>query len=152
MKNALTWKVYEYAHREKDKDWYWIVGISAFTIAVIALLLSNYLFVLIILLSTFSIMLFASRPPMILDVILNQKGITIHKHHFPFRYLECFHIEETENGNTLLLKSKKFFTPLISISLDGVDTEEVRKIFSKEVEEKFLEESAIQRVLEELWL
>jgi hypothetical protein len=89
----LSWTAPEYMHTEKSADWYWIVGIISATLAVIAIIFGNALFGVLILVSAFTLSMYASRPPHTLNITVSDKGVQVDNIFYPYNTLESFWIE-----------------------------------------------------------
>jgi hypothetical protein len=122
----ITWEAHEYVHAEKNRDWYWALGLIAIAGAVAALLFNNVLFAVLIIIASFSLALFASRKPDLVTFTLSQRGVRVDDDLYPFQSLESFGIDETPNKTPkLILKSNKIFSPGLVIPLEGIHPDEV---------------------------
>ena len=125
-----------------------MVWILAFGIFWTAYTLSNILFGIFILISAFSISIFASRKPNLININLSSEKITIGNKIFNFESLESFWIE----NNKILLKSRKKISTYIIIPLNPeVDTEEIKEYLLERLKEEKLKESFFQILLEKIW-
>src|SRR3989339_740914 len=93
MNETISWETIEYLHREKTNDWYWIVGIITVSVALIAIILNNVIFAILIIVSSFTLSLFASKKPEIITIEIGETGITVGKNNYPYKELESFWIE-----------------------------------------------------------
>ena len=151
-KTVLRWQAFEYIHREKTPDWYWAVGIIAVAIAVTAVLLSDVLFAILILLGAFSLALFAGREPLLVSFEINQKGIAINDLLYPYGTLDSFWVNDlpTEHTPKLLLKSKKVLVPHIVIPIENISPEEIREFLISKIKEEEQHEPPSQKLMEHL--
>jgi len=125
-RTPIEWEAYEYTHTEKDRDWYWALGLIAIAGAVAALLFNNVLFAVLIIAASFALALFASRKPDLVSFAITQRGVRIDDKLYPFQALESFSIdEESSHPPKLILESNKTFAPHLVIPLEGVDIDEV---------------------------
>lgn len=145
----LSWNTIEYLHQEKTTDWYWIVGIVTISIAIISIILNNIIFAILILVSSFTLMLFASRPPSEVEVDIDDLGIRVGNTIYPYKHLESFWVETRENNDRILLKSKKLFMPLIIIFIEEnqVRPGDVRGILLKHLPEEEHAEPFLEKLL-----
>lgn len=143
----LSWHTVEYWHTEKTSDWYWIVGIIAVSIALIALILGNVIFALLILVSAFTLSLFASRPPKVVEVSIDRMGVTFGNIHYPYVHLDSFWVETKEHHPKLLIKSKKVFMPYIVIFIHDVLPEDVRATMLHHLPEEEHSEPFLEKLL-----
>lgn len=148
MNEKISWKTIEYLHREKTSDWYWIVGIITISIALISIILNNVIFAILIIISSFTLSLFASKKPELITVDINNLGITVGKNHYPYKDLDSFWIETRDAHPRILFKSKKVFMPFIMVLLEDVEPESIRELLSKYL----LEEEHTEPLLEKLLL
>lgn len=150
MKENLAWKTHEYKHSYKTNDWFWILGIIGISLAVAAIIFGDVLFAVVILLATFGIALFAVRKPSLIHIEIGDKGIQVDKNFLPYHNLESFWIDESPEETKLFLKSKRFLMPLIVIPLLDHSEENASIKLSKHLKKEHLEESGLQKIMENL--
>ncbi|MEI6316473.1 MAG: hypothetical protein WCO65_01960 [bacterium] len=147
----ISWQIEEYSHREKTPDWYWALGIVAITGAIIAIMHHDVLFGIIIILGGFIMGYYAAREPDIIDVSINQDGITFNNHLFLFEKIKGFAVEEHTMGNKLLIETSRAVAPLISIPLpETLDTEGLHELLKTKIKEKDLHEPTAHRIIEHI--
>ncbi|MCK5021891.1 MAG: hypothetical protein KAR54_01425 [Candidatus Pacebacteria bacterium] len=148
--SEINWQAFEYEYNSKSTNWFWMVWILAFSIAMTAYLFNNLLFGVFVLVGAFSVSLFASRKPSLISFSLSKKGVLIKNNLIPFSTLESFWIEEDIN-NKILFKSEKKTSPYIVIPLDKeIDINEVRRYLLEYLEEIEHHESLLQVFMEKL--
>ncbi len=143
----LTWTAPEYMHTHKSADWYWIVGIISATLAVLAIVLGNTLFGILILVSAFTLSLYASRPPKMQEIKVSDKGVQVNNVFYPYSILESFWIEEKELHPRILLKPEHRFAPYIIILLGEVPAEEIRELLDQHLHEVKHSEPFLEKLL-----
>jgi hypothetical protein len=121
---SISWQIHEYEHYEKTPDWFWIVGIIGLTFAVLAVIFNNILFAVLIVVSTFSLIVFGNKEPHLLDCEINKKGVRVNKTIYPYANLEAFNVTEGHSPK-LLLKSSKLLMPMITIPIGDIDPDEI---------------------------
>ncbi|OHA93121.1 MAG: hypothetical protein A3H52_02080 [Candidatus Zambryskibacteria bacterium RIFCSPLOWO2_02_FULL_39_26] len=146
--SKLSWQASEYLYKEKTADWYWIVGIITVSVALIAIILNNVIFAILIIVSSFTLSLFASKKPAIIDIEISNHGVTVGKTHYVYKDLDSFWVETRENYPKILIKSKKVLMPYIIIFIENFSSEEVRDELLKYLPE----EEHIEPFLEKLLL
>lgn len=148
---ALQWNTSEYEHKERSSDWFWAVGIMTVAIAITAIIFNNILFAIVIILSGFGLALFAARHPKDVLVEINERGIRMDSHFYPYHSLESFWVdEEDEDYPKILLKSQKLIMPYIVIPIEEVSADKVRDTLSKFLPEVYHSESNLQKLIEYL--
>ena len=144
----IHWTGPEYIQREKGSEWYSAVTIVAVGIIISAILLSNYIFAVFILLAAFTLILFASKKPKTIEIKINEQGILCDKYFYPFGSLESFWIEENVDHHKIILKSKKILMPYISLPIPSDNVETVREFLRNYLTEQELHEPLLHRLME----
>lgn len=146
----IQWKTYEYNHRDKSSDWFWAVGIIAFSAAAAAVIFNNAIFAIFIILSAFTLCMYATRKPSLINIEINDKGIVVDKYIYFYKTLEKFWVAERKHGNIMILKSRKSILPFVTIQADQVDPKKIREYLSRYVEEEEMNEPLTQMIIEYL--
>lgn len=147
MNNNVSWTAPEYMHTHKSADWYWIVGIISVTLAILAIVLGNTLFGILILVSAFTLSLYASRPPHMQEIRVTDKGVQIDKVLYPYSILESYWIEENELHPRILLKSEHKLAPYVIILLGEVPSHEIHEVLSQYLHEVKHSEPFLEKLL-----
>jgi hypothetical protein len=140
---TIAWKALDHIKEKNSEDWFWIVGIIAVGMIILAVFFDNILFALLIALATFSSFLLAHSSPREIDYEISRKGIRSGDSIYPFSSIESFWIvdEDGYERDRVLLKSKKLFMPMITIPVgNGADLEEVREYLLQYVKEEEMNE------------
>ncbi len=145
----LTWSAYEYPPRKSGSDKYWALGILTLALLTVAGLLENFLFGVLIVLSALLILLYSLKRPLHVTFEIHDAGIVVHQQFYPFRELKAFWILHTETPR-LLLQSNHFLSPLVSIPLEGVRTEEIVALLTPHLPEEELHESLAVQLFERM--
>jgi hypothetical protein len=147
----VEWEAHQYEYKERSQDWFWAVGIVAVSIAVASIIFGNFIFGLLVIVSAFALTLFINREPETVHITLNEFGVTKGKVHYPYESLHSFWIELDHSHQKIMLRSEKFFMPLIIIPLDDrVDVENVHEILSHFIQEEHHAPPLVERLLEYL--
>jgi len=151
--NSITWRVRESEHADRSPDWYWTLGIIAIAGILIAIILDNILFAILIGIGAFTLALYASKKPEMVSFEIDHRGIRIDSTLHPFSSLESFWIDELQEDNPkLLLTSRKTLSLQIVIPLYSAPIHEVRSILKERIKEIEQGESIVDRVMELLRL
>jgi len=143
----LSWHAPEYIHTEKNPDWYWIVAIVTVTIALIAIILNNVIFALLIIVSSFTLTLLAGRKPERVHIEISERRISVGKIHYNYAELDSFWVEKRHVFPKLVLKSKKVFLPYVNILIEEVEPEKVREVLSDHLPEEEHVEPLFEKIL-----
>lgn len=114
----IEWETPEYHHTPKNHDWYWIVGIVAGAIAILAILFNNTLLAIIIIIATFILMMYAARPPEHITITVNSKGVRVKDRFYPYGNIKSFNTKEHWHGHVLILEIDKAFLPITVLPID----------------------------------
>lgn len=145
----ISWEALDQIKEEKSSDWFWIVGIVAVSIVILAVFFNNLLFALVILLATFTSFMLAHTPPKITFFEINRKGIVIGEVLYPYSTLESFYVidEDGYDRDRIILKSKKFFMTHIVMPIgDSADPEDIREYLIEYLNEEEMYESFFERL------
>lgn len=147
----IEWDAHEYEHKERNQDWFWAVGIISVSLAVATVIFGNIIFGIFILTAVFSLALFINRPPETVHVIVDEKGVTRGRIHYPYTSLQSFWIDIDHSHPKILLASEKLFMPLIIIPLSPeVDPETLHDTLSKFLSEKYHSLPLVEKLIEYL--
>ena len=150
MPRDIVWRSYEHSHTEKTPDWFWALGIVAFSSAVVAVLFNNILFALLIVVAAFTTALLTKKKPLEREFSLTPRGILIDNELFPYQMMESFWIQDREtNRPILLIDVKRFLVPhIISVLPPEGYAETVQTYLEQYLPEVEMYEPIGQRLLE----
>jgi len=149
MEESICWQALEFEYKEKHADWYWTLGIVAVAGTLTAIILGNVLFAVLIIIATFTIALYASKHPKLIDFEISKRGVRAGHILQPFSTLESFWIEERDDGSfKLLLTSNKTFALQIIIPLVNAPTQDIREYLNHRLPEIEQHESFTERIME----
>jgi hypothetical protein len=148
---GATWNAYEYHHTEKSRDWFLGLGIIAATIAIISIIIGNWVFAIFILVAAFALALFAHRPPRIITIHLGMSGILVEKRLYEFKEIESFWVDVEENPAhpKIIFKSKKMFMPYILIPIGDMDPNDIADFLAELMPEVEHKEPLLHRLAED---
>jgi hypothetical protein len=129
MEPIIAWDAPEHLQTEKNADWYWAVGIIAFTAAALAIMFGQVIFGILIIISAVALALHSSVAPRTIHCEINDRGVILDDRLYPFLNLESFWIDPNHYPPLILIKSRKTFVPYLKIYIpDDIDPEAVRQI------------------------
>jgi len=145
----LRWWAYEYPFKKRGADWFWALGILTLSLFITAILLKNFLFAVLVLLSGALLLLFSVRKPRIVTFEIFDTGILVEKRLYLFKDLDAFYIDET-HPDRLLLQSKRLLMPILALPLENVEPTQVKALLLDRLKEKELQESLAIHLFERL--
>jgi hypothetical protein len=146
---SITWEAPEHNHMEKSGDWFFAFTVIFVAMVLSAILLGNVLFALLLAIAGLTLAISASRRPEIVPYAVTLRGVRIHDDLFPYTILEAYYIDEEDpKGPQLLLRSNRFFMPLLVFPLPEDHIDDIEDILRERLPEEHLEESVFVKVLE----
>lgn len=150
MEKDIAWQAREHTHTEKSADWFWVLGIVAFAVAVTSVLFGNLLFAVLVVVGASVLGLLANKEPALVDIGLTTKGVVVGPDFYPYEFIEAFWIEPESHDGTpiLLLDPRGWIAPHMVLPLTGTDIEAVRTYIQTYLPEKKLKEPFGQALFE----
>ena len=146
----LQWQALEYEERERGRDWFWALGVIVVASTLTAIIYSNYFFAVLVILGGALLGYFAKRKPEAISYELNDKGFRAGRRLYPYENISSFFVQR-EIKPLLLIKSGRFFMPIISSPIDPDMAEEIHVIFvSKNIPEEELKEHTSETIMDSL--
>lgn len=146
----LRWSALEYEERERTPDWFWGLGIVALALAGLSIYFENYLLSILIIVSGFSLALFAVRKPQDVEYEIHEEGVRVNNTLYPFNTLESFWVEQFGREPKIIIVSKKFLVPHIIIPIADHDTKKIREFLLNKLEEVEHHEPLLHTITERL--
>jgi len=149
---AFAWETPEFEFRNKRKDWYWIVGIVAVVLIVVAIILQNYLFAFLVGIGAFLMITLAAKEPLSLPVEISEQGIRIYNEMYSYESLYGFWLTYNKKEQPiLLLLSDRKISPIVSIVIDDIiNVMDLREYLSTFIEEQEMTESLTDRIIDRI--
>ncbi len=148
---SLEWHAPEHEHKQRSSDWFWAAGIITVAIFLVAILLGNIIFGILVIVSAFALALFINKQPEDIHLSINDVGIYKERVLYPFDTLDSFWIDTEHPHKKIILHSKKVLMPLIIIPLaDDVNVEALHEQLSKYLKEEYKSLPLVEKILEYL--
>lgn len=150
--DKISWQHHEHAHIERSVDWFWSLGIISVGALILTVYFKIFLFSIIIILFSLLALHNAKRTPPLLRFDITRKGVRAGNTLYPYSMLESFWVEDTEYRDVVLFKSKKPFSPILTIPFDSteIDPEHIRDYLLDYLNEEELQEPLYHVVMERL--
>jgi len=146
---VLRWSGYEHEHIERGSDWFIALGVVTLCIAVVAILLNDALFAILVIMAAIIIAMLANIPPAITEFEISRRGIRVGRNLHRYEEIISFWVEdENEAAPMLLVDTTKIMSPNLVIPLEGVDAEEVRSFLKHHATEVPMKEPIAHKILE----
>ncbi len=162
MADEINWQIEERPTNLNNSQWLWALAIIGFAVVVFAILLKNYLLVVIIILATFIIYTLKNKKPETYNFRLDNNGITIDEKLYSYENFESFWIFPARNASPasnashsnagwrseaggpdseIAFRRKHHLMPLLIIPFHDSEESEIRKILESRLPESEEEES-----------
>src|SRR5262245_39434852 len=116
----VQWSALEYEEKERDRNWFWTLGVIVFTSAAAALIYGNYFFAGFLVLSGILLAFFAIRKPELVHYELNQKGFAVESRLYPYENIKAFWVQRSASEPEVLkpmlfIHSERIFMPIVVV-------------------------------------
>ncbi|MFC1721081.1 hypothetical protein ACFLY0_02230 [Patescibacteria group bacterium] len=147
----MIWKDFEYKQKKRRADWFLAVGIIAAALIITAVINQNILFAVFIMISAFTLLMYAARKPRLMKFEINEKGVLVEDIIYTYKNLKSFCIRKKLGEAQLVLESDGMLAPHITIPLSNkVNIDEVHEFLSEYLKEEEHPESVSEIVMDRL--
>lgn len=125
----ITWEAEEYIPHEKN-NW-WFVGLVSITLllAGVSILLKQWTFLAVIILSALALLIYAVRAPRIIRYALSDKGLTEGDKQYGFDEFKSFGVLREEGHFAIVLTPRKRFSPRLTVYFPSAQGEMIVDVF-----------------------
>jgi hypothetical protein len=149
---VLRWSAYEHEHIERESNWYWALGIVAVCAALIAVLFSDVLFALLVLVAAATLGMLASVRPEMIDFEISDRGVRVDGTLHRFNHIISFWVEDEHLDHygrpLLLVDTTKFLAPNLIIPIEDIDPHVIRAFLKQHSKEVHMKEPLSHKILE----
>lgn len=153
----LSWSTLEYEEKERNADWFWALGIVVLASSVASIIYGNYFFAILLIISGMLLGFFAIKKPEMVTYELGEKGLKVQNRLFPYENIKSFFVQSSLTSNLkdpkpmLFIKSERAIIPIITISIDEENAEEIRNfLLGNNVPEEVMKEHPSSKIMETL--
>ena len=152
----IKWQIPEYRSPQRSKNWY-ITALIFLTLAIFFSLFeitgwklvflgkdSNFLFIIILLMSAVIMYIYEKKPPLMINIKLDQEGVTVGQKFYDYSEFKnfCVLYRPKQSLKRLYLEFKNSAKMRISLPLRSLDALSVRNFLARYLEEDFERENA----------
>lgn len=122
---SVSWDAEEYVIKDHNTGWY--IGLFLVTagLSALAIWLQGWTFLILILLSAITILVFNLRPPRKIHYQLDNKGLTEGNNHHPYEDFRAFSILKEGNHYSAILIPKKRFGVNVKVYFPSTSGENI---------------------------
>jgi hypothetical protein len=144
----IEWSSFEYFEKERNKDWFWALGIIVIAGSITSIIFSNYFFAFFIILSGVLIVIFALKKPELVPYELNNNGLKIKDRIYPYKAIKSFWVQK-ETPPTLFIKSERLIMQIIAINIEYSLANKIRaKMLEKKIPEEEMREHVSEKIMD----
>lgn len=112
----VHWQAHEYIHRDKNVLWYVIFGVVIVALMALALFLMHSItFVVLIPVMAAALVVYARRPPHMIDYTLSRQGLHVNDALYHFADYKAFSVIHGDDEYSIMLLPIKRFKPGITV-------------------------------------
>ena len=116
LQEPLRWQGTEYVHHEKDALWFVVFGVVVLVFMLLAILfIQSPTFTVLIPVMAAALIVYARRPPRLIDYTLSSKGLHVNDQLYPFTDFKGFGVIRDGNEYSIMLIPTKRFRLGVSI-------------------------------------
>lgn len=147
----VSWEASEYISHQHGPMWYLAVfGITAAIVALLGLVLKEWLSALVVVLMAVALVIYARRAPRTLRYTLNEAGIAIGQKFYPYSQFRSFALITDSAFLTVELDPLQRFMPRLSMFLDKDDVDSVTDTLEQHLPRNERKADAIDRLSRKL--
>ncbi len=146
----ITWTAPEFEQKDRHPDWLWYAGLVFGIAATLCFFYGNTFFGIFLIIAGACVIIFATRPPTPLTIVLDEKEFSVNEQRIPYERAKQFWIDETEKPDKLLVLIKGSVVPMLSLPLQDVSAQAVREELLKHLPEVMMRESLGIKIAERL--
>jgi hypothetical protein len=152
----LQWSALEYEDKQRSADWFWALAVVVVTIALAAIIFSNYFFATLIILSGALLWFFAIKEPDTVYYELNDKGLKIRNRLYLYENILSFWVQHDPKQDGLVkpilfVRSERAVIPVITVPIPNDLAMDIRDaMLSKNVPEEEMKEHVAEKVMDYL--
>ncbi|MDA2936360.1 hypothetical protein MYX06_04040 [Patescibacteria group bacterium AH-259-L05] len=135
-KELLAWNFSEYIEYERSRGWYVMLIILLSAGVIYAILVTNFLFALFLILFGLIVSLQLRHPPLRVEFTVSENGLSIGARFYEWDDIRNFRIVyKPPEIKRLYIDLKNILSPDFSVPLETQDPDEIREAFKKYLEE-----------------
>lgn len=147
----VRWQAAEYIQRAKSPLWFIVFGIVFLGFMAISIfLIDSITFTILVPVMAASLLVYAYRPPRILEYTLSRQGLHINDHLYPFADFKSFGVIKDDGEYSVMLVPTKRFKPGVSVYFPEEAGEAIVDLLGVRLPMKELHLDLVDRVIRKL--
>lgn len=146
---GVSWEAPQHHHVEKGNDWFFALAIIDIALIIVAILIDNVLFALLIGIAGGVLAMSAAKRPAIVPYAVTVRGVKVEDELFPYANLVAFHIDEEDlRGPQLLVRTNRRTIPLLVLPIPPDHIDDIEAILKEKLSEELIQEPLGLKILE----
>ncbi|OGL22548.1 hypothetical protein A2707_04480 [Candidatus Saccharibacteria bacterium RIFCSPHIGHO2_01_FULL_45_15] len=152
LTEPVTWQASEYIHQEKGTTWFIIFGVVLAIGIGLAVWQQAWTFIVLLIVIAITIVVFAKRPPRVLDYSLSNDGLNVDQTLHRFTDFKSFGIIRDGEEFSVMLIPRRRFQPGITVYFPEEAGEDIVDALGSRLPMKDLHLDAVDRLVRKLRL
>lgn len=146
---GVSWEAPQHHHVEKGNDWFFALAIIVIAFIIVAVVLNNVLFALVLGLAGGVLAMSAAKRPAVVSYGVTVRGVKVEDELFPYTLLHSFYIDEEDpRGPQLLLRTIRRTVPLLVLPIPPAHIDDIEALLKEKLPEELLHEPMGLKILE----
>lgn len=152
LTEPVTWRASEYIHQEKGTVWFIVFGVVLAIGIGLAIWQQAWTFVALLIVIAVTIVVFAKRPPRVLDYSLSNEGLNVDQTLHKFTDFKSFGVIRDGEEFSVMLIPRRRFQPGITVYFPEEAGEDIVDALGSRLPMKDLHLDAVDRLVRKLRL
>jgi len=148
--SIIEWEASEYIHHQKGVGWYVVFAFTVLAFVLVAALVQNWLFVVLIAVMAVALAIYAARPPVQVHYALLTDGLQIDKRHYTYEDFRSFGVVADGGLFSVTLIPTKRFMPAVSMYFAEADGERIVDILGGQLPLEKIDHDLIDRLMRKI--
>ena len=128
-KILVNWEAREKNEQKKNIKWYIGLAIVTVCLCLIAVLLQQWTFLLLVIVAVIALLTYTSRSPRLLHYSLTENGLSEGNNMYVFSDFRSFGVLNEDNHYSIVLIPKKRFAPRVTVYFPETEGEQIVDVF-----------------------
>lgn len=152
-KAPVRWQATEYIHRDKSPLWFVVFAVVCVVLIVLAIfVIQSVTFAILIPIMAVALLVYARRPPRIIDYTLSRQGLHINDHLYPFAEFKSFGVIHGDDEYSVFLVPVKRFKPGVTVYFPEEAGEAIVDMLAARLPMRELHLDVVDRIIRKLRL
>lgn len=148
--SLVRWQAAEYIHRHKSPLWFTLFAIITIGLTAIAIFFKEYTFAVLVPVMAAALIVYARRPPHMIDYTLSRQGLHVNDHLYPFAEFKGFGVIHDDDEYSVMLIPTKRFKPGVSVYFPEEAGEAIVDMLGARLPMQELKMDAVDRIIRKL--